>query len=266
MTLLQVDALSIATRDGAPLVDGLSFSLNAGERLGIIGESGSGKSLTSLAVCGLLPADLTATGSVHVGDLEVIGARESELIAIRGSRVGIVFQEPLTALDPLMRIGRQLAIVLRRFRGLRGAAIDDAALAALEEVHIRAPKRVLRAFPHEISGGERQRVAIALALASGPEILIADEPTTALDVTVQAEVLDLLDALVAERNMALLFITHDIAVVSRIADNVIVMRSGVEVERGTVRGIVHGAADAYTRDLIASAREFDDALAFGDIR
>ena len=190
MTLLRVRDLSVSARSGPPFVQNLSFALAAGERLGIIGESGSGKSLTALAICGLLPPDITASGTVHVGDVEMIRARESRRIAVRGARVGIVFQEPLTALDPLMRVGRQLSIVLKRFKHLHGDALNAAALAALTEVHIHSPLRVLHAFPHELSGGERQRVAIALALASGPDLLIADEPTTALDVTVQAEVLE----------------------------------------------------------------------------
>ncbi|MEV1202271.1 ABC transporter ATP-binding protein, partial [Microbispora rosea] len=215
MTLLTVAGLHVRGPEGRDLVSDVSFTLGAGERLGLIGESGSGKSMTALAITGLTPPGLTVAGSVvfdapgfdrSLDRIEVVGAGERRLTSLRGRVTSTVFQEPLTALDPLMRVGRQVAEPLRRRRGLRGRALHAAVTAALEEVRLADPERIARAYPHEISGGQRQRVAIAMALACDPALLIADEPTTALDVTVQADVLTLLDGLVEERGMALLFI------------------------------------------------------------
>lgn len=258
MTLLDVTALTVSAGSAA-LVSDLTFTMQPGQRLGLIGESGSGKSLTSLAVTGLLAPGLTAEGSVLLDGLEVIGASERRLRPARGPVAAIVFQEPLTALDPLMRVGKQVEEPLRRHLGLRGTALADAVRAALAEVALDEP-RFARAFPHELSGGQRQRVAIALALASRPKLLIADEPTTALDVTVQAQVLALLDRLVAERGMALLFISHDLAVVSQMTDEAIVMQRGLAVERGPVSDILRSPQHPYTADLVRSARALDDAL------
>ena len=258
MTLLSVSSLTVSSASSA-LVDGLSFAIEPGARLGLIGESGSGKSLTSLAVTGLLPPSLVASGWVLLDGVEVIGAPDRDLRPLRGPSAAIVFQEPLTALDPLMRVGKQIAEPIRRHRGLRGAELDAAVTAALDEVALGDP-RFARAFPHELSGGQRQRVAIALALASSPKLLIADEPTTALDVTVQAQVLDLLSSLVAARGMALLFISHDLAVVARMVDEAIVMQRGRAVERGPVLSLLRSPSHPYTQDLVRSARALDDAL------
>ncbi|GAA3892632.1 hypothetical protein GCM10022381_37890 [Leifsonia kafniensis] len=260
MSLVVVSDLSVATSDGVPLVRALSFELAPGERLGLIGESGSGKSLTALALTGLLAPGLGASGSVVLDGREIIGTDERELVTLRGRVAAVVFQDPLSALDPLMRIGAQLAEPLRRHRGLRGAALKMAVSDALTEVSLPDPERMARSYPHEVSGGQRQRVAIALALACRPQLLIADEPTTALDVTVQAEVLDLLDRLVAERNMALLFISHDLAVVARMADQVIVMRRGEAVESGSLAALLKAPGHPYTAELVASARALDVAL------
>ncbi|SEB50682.1 peptide/nickel transport system ATP-binding protein [Paramicrobacterium humi] len=259
MSLLEVSRLSVRTADGDALVDDLSFSLDAGRRLGLIGESGSGKSLTSLAVTGLLGAGLEASGSVLLDGQQVIGAPDRMLRPLRGPVASLVFQEPLSALDPLMRVGRQVAEPMRRHLGLRGAELDRAVAAALAEVSL-PDARIARAYPHELSGGQRQRVAIALALAAGPRLLIADEPTTALDVTVQDEVLSLLDRLVNERDMALLFISHDLAVVARMAENVVVLQHGRAVESGDVREVVAAPREPYTRRLVDSARLLDAAL------
>jgi ABC-type glutathione transport system ATPase component len=256
--LLSVENLSVRRSDGHELIHGLSFGLAPGERLGLIGESGSGKSLTALAVLGLLPPGLTAHGSVLLSGTQVVGAPGRRLDRLRGRAASVVFQEPLTALDPLMRIGRQVAGPIRRRRGLRGAALRSAVLAALEEVAL--PERVARAYPHEISGGQRQRAAIAMALACEPALLIADEPTTALDVTVQAEVLALLDRLIAARDMALLFIGHDLAVVAGVADRLIVLKEGSAVESGRTRDIVREPRHPYTRSLVDSARELEAEL------
>lgn len=262
--LLSVEGLTIrsnsAVADSRPLVHEVSFSLDRGDRLGLIGESGSGKSLTSLAIAGLLPTSLTPLGQITLSGVDVVGADDKTLRPLRGPVVSIVFQEPLTALDPLMRIGKQLAEPLRRHRGLRGAALHAAIRAALEEVALPDIERMLRAYPHEISGGQRQRVAIAIALASQPALLIADEPTTALDVTVQAEVLRLLDRLVTERGMALLFISHDLAVVSSMVSEVIVLSAGEAVERGHITTVLTEPQHEYTARLVASARALDDAL------
>lgn len=258
--ILDVHDLSVSARDGAALVHDVSFSIEAGERVSLIGESGSGKSLTSFAVAGLLPEGLTASGSVELDGVQVIGAPERELVPLRGKTVSFVFQEPLTALDPLMRLGQQVAEPLKRHLGLRGAALRTAVREALGEVRLPDPDRIARAYPHEISGGQRQRVAIAAALACRPRLLIADEPTTALDVTVQAEILTLLESLVAERGMSLLFVSHDLAVVSRMTERALVLRAGRVVEQGTIRRLLDAPEDPYTVELVHSARELDAAL------
>ncbi|TQS24960.1 ABC transporter ATP-binding protein [Microbispora sp. KK1-11] len=268
MTLLTVAGLHVRSPEGRDLVSDVSFTLDVGERLGLIGESGSGKSMTALAITGLTPPGMTVSGSVvfdapDLGRTEVVGAGERRLTSLRGRATSTVFQEPLTALDPLMRVGRQVAEPLRRRRGLRGRALDAAVTAALEEVRLPDPERIARAYPHEISGGQRQRVAIAMALACDPALLIADEPTTALDVTVQADVLALLDGLVQERGMALLFISHDLAVVSRIAERVIVLKNGAAVESGSIDEVVNAPRHPYTKDLVGSARRLDGALDWG---
>ncbi|MEW2487997.1 ABC transporter ATP-binding protein [Streptomyces sp. NPDC048411] len=260
MNILDVRDLGIRTADGRTLVDGLSLTIAPGERLGLIGESGSGKSLTTLAVLGLLPDGMTATGGVELAGTQIVGASEKRLTGVRGRDAAIVFQEPLTALDPLMRVGRQIAEPLGRRRGLRGAELKRAVMDALEQVRLPAPDRIARAFPHEISGGQRQRVALAMALACDPKLLIADEPTTALDVTVQSDMLDLLDTLVRERDMAVLFVSHDLAVVSKVTDRVVVMKDGRAVEEGDVRTIVREPREEYTKALVASARQLESAL------
>jgi peptide/nickel transport system ATP-binding protein len=262
--LLTLNNLSIATGDKT-LVSNLSFALNGGERLGLIGESGSGKSLTALAATGLLPAGLTASGSAVLAGQEVVGAPEKSLNALRGTAVAIVFQEPLTALDPLMRVGKQVAEPLARRasrdgRKLDGTTLEREVLALLHEVSLPDPARIARAYPHELSGGQRQRIAIAMALACRPDLLIADEPTTALDVTTQAEILKLIDRLVRERNMALLFISHDLPVVASTVERVVVLRNGEAVEAGPVDSVLSRPQHDYTQGLLAAARRFDDAL------
>ncbi|WP_064455670.1 ATP-binding cassette domain-containing protein [Streptomyces hygroscopicus] len=260
MTLLDVHGLTVRTADGRSLVSDLSFTVAGGERLGLIGESGSGKSLTTLAVLGLLPEGMSATGSVVLAGTQILGAREKELTAVRGRDAAVVFQEPLTALDPLMRVGRQVAGPLARRTGLKGGTLRAATLDALAQVRLPDPERIARAFPHEISGGQRQRVALAAALACEPALLIADEPTTALDVSVQAEMLGLIDTLVREREMAVLFVSHDLAVVAKVTDRILVMKDGRAVEEGTVRDVVGAPRQEYTRNLVASARTLESAL------
>lgn len=265
MRILDVSNLSVTTGDGTRVVSDISFTIEPGERLGLIGESGSGKSMTALAVMGLLPAELQASGSLLLGrgkeaPIQIVGSTEKSLNEIRGTVASIVFQEPLTALDPLMKIGRQLSEPIRRWQGLKGDTLHAAVIAALTEVRINNPERIAKSYPYEISGGERQRAAIAMALACEPALLIADEPTTALDVTVQAEILLLLDTVVSERGMSLLFISHDLAVVSRITDHVLVLKDGEVVESGSLHEILKTPRHSYTRELVTSARELDDAL------
>jgi peptide/nickel transport system ATP-binding protein len=262
--VLDIQRLSLAAGD-APLVTDLSFSIAPGERLGLIGESGSGKSLTAMAATGLLPRAIKASGSVLLGGQQVIGAPDRVLDGLRGTVAAFVFQEPLTALDPLLRVGKQVAEPLRRRARRDGHELSGSALrrevhALLEQVALPRPERIARSYPHEISGGQRQRVAIAMALACRPQLLIADEPTTALDVTTQAEILKLLDGLVRERGMALLFISHDLPVVSEIVDRVVVLKKGVAVEAGPVREVFGAPQDDYTRSLVAAAEAFDAAL------
>lgn len=205
--LVSVDRLTIPG-----ILDGITFDIGPGERMGLIGESGSGKSLTAMAIMGLLDPTLRAEGSVTVAGVEMVGSRDSVTRALRGNTVSMVFQEPMTALDPLMTVERQVA----------EACSPERARELLREVGIERPS----AYPHELSGGQRQRVLIALAIAGDPDILICDEPTTALDVTVQSQILELLDRLVRERGMALLFITHDLGVVTRMTDRIVVLRGG----------------------------------------
>ena len=262
MSLLSVKGLTISARD-KPLVSNLSFSMEQGSRMGLIGESGSGKSMTAMAITGLLPRSITVTGSIMLDGQEVVGASERVLGNLRGFASAVVFQEPLTALDPLMRLGQQIAEPLRRrFRreGLDDRHIKAEVLGLMERVALPQPERLARSYPYEVSGGQRQRVAIAMALACRPKLLIADEPTTALDVTTQAEVLQLLDALVRDLGMALLFISHDLPVVANVVDQITVLRHGETVEQGAVARVLHTPADPYTRQLVDAARSFDQAL------
>ncbi|MHA6691967.1 ATP-binding cassette domain-containing protein [Devosia sp. A449] len=262
MSLLTVENLSIRAGDKA-LVTDLSLSIAPGERVGLIGESGSGKSLTAMAITGLLPGNIVPSGSILFDGQQVIGASEAELGRLRGNAAAVIFQEPLTALDPLMRLGRQIEEPLRRRYRREGhdpAKIKTEVLELMERVALPQPERIAAAYPHEVSGGQRQRVAIAMALACRPKLLIADEPTTALDVTTQIEILKLLDTLVRELDMALLFISHDLPVVAMVVDRLTVLRQGVAVEQGPVREVLGAPQHAYTQTLVAAARAFDEAL------
>ena len=261
MNVLEVASLSVTSADGIARVRDVSFTVAQGERLGLIGESGSGKSLTAFAIIGLLPAGLEASGSVVLGGTEVIGAPEKHLVPLRGRVCSYIFQEPLTALDPLMKLGHQVAEPIARHQGLRGRALKRAVLDALDEVHLPEPERIAGSRSYEISGGQRQRVAIAMALACRPRLLIADEPTTALDVTVQSDVLALLDQLVAVRDMAMIFVSHDLAIVSRMTDHAIVMRAGEAVERGSIAELLASPQHPYTVAFAESAYRIEAGFA-----
>ena len=257
MTLLELDGLSVAT-GSTVIVQDVSFTLGPGERVGLIGESGSGKSLTALAVMGLLPDELTAAGAVRFDGRDLMALSDRQLGALRGDRIAMVFQEPMTALNPLMRVGRQVAEALRQHRPLGRTDAEARAEELLARVELPDPASAMRSYPHQLSGGQRQRVMLAMALACDPAVLICDEPTTALDVTVQARMLALIDRLVAEEGSALLFITHDLAVVSGRCERVLVMYGGRIVETGPTAAIFHAPRHPYTAGLLdASAATTD---------
>jgi peptide/nickel transport system ATP-binding protein len=254
-TLLEVDDLrvTLATAQGpAEALRGVSFTLQAGGTLGLIGESGCGKSMTALALMGLLPEGAKVTGSIRLADRELTALDDTAYSALRGDRIAMVFQEPMTALNPLHPIGRQIAEPLRLHRGLNASAARAEALRLLERVQLPKAERRLAAYPHQLSGGQRQRVVIAIALACGPDLLIADEPTTALDTTVQREVLDLLDELRRASGMALLLISHDLDLMAAHVDRLAVMYGGVIVESGPTRSVFERRAHPYTRGLFAA--------------
>lgn len=250
---LEITDLTIDIR-GRRVVDGVSLALGDGERLGLIGESGSGKSLTALAVLGLLPRGAIVGGSVVLDGRELVGLRDEEFARFRGRQAAIVFQEPATALNPVRTVGAQIAEPLRIHYGLSAAQARPRVLRLAEQVALPDPDRLIRQYPHQLSGGQRQRVAIAVALATSPRLLIADEPTTALDVTIQAGIIDLFDRTVADSGASLLFITHDLAVLSQIATTAVVLAGGRVVEEGSVRSIVHDPQHPVTRALAEAAR------------
>jgi peptide/nickel transport system ATP-binding protein len=258
VSLLSVEGLTVEL-GGAKVVDGVSFALERGERLGLIGESGSGKSLTALSVLGLLPEEARVGGRVSFDGRDLLRLGEGELCRLRGDRIAMIFQEPMTALNPTMRVGRQVAEVLRRHRGASRAEADTRTLELLARVEFHEPERIARAFPHELSGGQRQRILVATAIACSPALVLADEPTTALDVTVQAQVLRLLGRLVAEEDAALLLISHDLAVVSGMCERILVMHRGLLVEQGATAEILAHARHPYTQGLLATATALDGA-------
>jgi microcin C transport system ATP-binding protein len=263
--MLTVDKLSIANTLGVPLVDKLSYELRQGQTLAIVGESGSGKSIASLALLGLLPDSLTVTGEVKLANSTGMSAlpianekgRNAALRSIRGQRIGMVFQEPMTALNPLHTVGKQIAESLH-LSGVAKKQWREKSIALLNDVNINDPADKLNRYPHELSGGQRQRVMIAMALAQQPDILIADEPTTALDVTLQHEILELLDNLKRQHNMAMILISHDLNLVRRYSDDVIVMRQGHTIEQGQTAAVFSQPKAEYTRSLIK--QDFGQAL------
>jgi oligopeptide/dipeptide ABC transporter ATP-binding protein len=250
VVVLEVEDLTIRSGD-LDLVAGVSFTLAPGERLGIIGESGSGKSLTALSTMGLLPDGLRAEGRIRLDGLDgdPLSLPERDLARVRGGRISMVFQEPMTALNPVQRVGAQVEEVLRLHRRDK-RDVARTAVDLLERVRLPDPAAAAKAYPHQLSGGQRQRVMLAIALANDPAVLICDEPTTALDVTVQAQMLDLILAGVTERDAALLFITHDLAVVAQVCDRVLVVYGGRIVESGPIWDVFTNPRHRYTRGLL----------------
>src|SRR5262249_39719496 len=253
--LLRVDNLNVtfATQTGeVNAVRDVSLSIPESGTLGLVGESGSGKSATALAILRLLPPQARVSGAIHLGETDLLRLAEEDMRAVRGARVSMIFQEPMTALNPVMRVGDQVAeaVLAHRRAGKREAW--QRALEALREVAIPDAEHRARDYPHQLSGGQRQRVMIAMALVNHPQLLIADEPTTALDVTIQAQILDLLRSLREKYRLAMLFISHDLGVVSRVADQVAVMYAGEIVEMGGVERIFSSPAHAYTHGLIGA--------------
>ncbi|MEX8191941.1 ABC transporter ATP-binding protein [Comamonas guangdongensis] len=255
MPLLEVSNLSIQlqTRRGpAQAVRDVSFTLERGATLGLIGESGCGKSLTALALMGLLPEHAQVQGSIRLDGQELLGLSERRLCALRGNRLSMVFQEPMSALNPVHSIGRQVAEPLRLHLGLSRGQARARATELLERVGIAQAAQRLNDYPHQFSGGQRQRIMIAMALACGPDLLVADEPTTALDVTVQQRILDLLQELVAEHSMALVLISHDLGVIAQNVEQLLVMYGGSVVESGMTEAVFARRAHPYTRRLFAA--------------
>ncbi|WP_337878111.1 ABC transporter ATP-binding protein [Caldimonas sp.] len=254
-SLLEVRDLRVTLRTArgpAEALRGLSFSLQRGDTLGVVGESGCGKSLLALTLMGLLPDGARVSGSVRLDGRELLAQDEAAWCRLRGHRIAMVFQEPMTALNPLQPIGRQVAEPLRLHRGLDAKAARAEALRLLEQVRMPQAARRLDAYAHQLSGGQRQRVLIAMALACQPDLLIADEPTTALDVTLQREILQLMADLVAQRHMALMLISHDLAVIARNVRRVLVMYGGLGVEQGPVDQVLRRPLHPYTRGLLAA--------------
>jgi peptide/nickel transport system ATP-binding protein len=255
MTLLQVSDLRVrldTARGPADALRGIDLAIARGETVGLIGESGCGKSMTALALMGLLPDGAVTTGSIRFDGQELVGLPDARMAELRGRRIAMIFQEPMTALNPLHTIGAQVAEPLRQHLrvGAREARVE--ALRLLERVRLPQAAQRLDAYPHQLSGGQRQRVMIAAALACGPDLLIADEPTTALDVTIQAEILDLIAELVAGSGMALLLISHDLGVMARNVERVIVMYGGIVAESGPTASVFERLAHPYTRGLFGA--------------
>ncbi len=263
--LLKVEDLRVAfsgRRGQAMVLNGVDFALRAGETLCVVGESGCGKSMTALALLRLIPTPpgRITGGRVLFQDEDLLQADEARMRAVRGNRISMIFQEPMTSLNPVFTVGEQIAESLRLHAGLDDAAAHTRAVDMLRQVGIPAPERRVDEYPHQLSGGMRQRVMIAMALACRPDILIADEPTTALDVTVQAQIFDLLRELQREKGTAILLITHDMGAVAEMADRVMVMYAGRVVEQGTADEVLSAPAHPYTRGLIDCLPELGSSV------
>ncbi len=257
MALLEVSDLQIHFRtQGGGVnrsVDGLSFAVEEGETLAIVGESGCGKSITSMSILGLVPQPPgKIAGSIRFGDRDLLQLSDIEMRKLRGNEISMIFQEPMTSLNPVLTVGRQIAEVLRLHQKLDGGTATARAVELLGQVGIPEPARRVREYPHQLSGGMRQRVMIAIALACSPKLLIADEPTTALDVTIQAQILDLMRNLKTQTGAAIILITHDLGVVAEVAERVMVMYAGRKVEEAPVRELFRDMRHPYTRGLLGA--------------
>jgi peptide/nickel transport system ATP-binding protein len=253
--LLELDRLSIAfpAHNSRPAVDSLTLSIAPGEVLGLVGESGSGKSVTALAVLRLLDAAARVEGAIRFDERSLLTLSEEEMRRLRGCDISIIFQEPMTALNPVMPVGEQIAEAIRTHHPEHSRKqVRDAAIETMHAVALPDPERRLHDYPHQFSGGQRQRILIAMAIVNRPRLLIADEPTTALDVTVQAQILELLADLQKLYGLSMLFISHDLAVVSQVADRVAVMRHGLLLEEGPKQGIFESPQHPYTRSLLGA--------------
>ena len=264
-TILEVKDLSVAF-DGRTVVEGVNFTLRRGETLGIVGESGSGKSVSTLALMGLLPKQASVTGAANLGDTDLLSLSEEGFRTIRGKRISMIFQEPMTSLNPVQKCGEQVLEMMLEHgvkgseKGVRGSERTIAkqrVISLFEEVLLPRPEKIFDSYPHEISGGQKQRVMIAMALINKPDILIADEPTTALDVTVQKTILELLKDLQKKHGTSIIFITHDLGVIAQIADDIMVMYRGKVMEQGTAAEILHNPKEPYTQGLLACRPPLD---------
>ena len=254
--LIRLEGLSVDF-DGAPALAGIDLEVMGGEILGLVGESGSGKSVTWLAVLRLLPDHARVAGRALMDDQDLLTLPLTQIERLRGGRIGLISQDPTSALNPVLTVRRQLSEALRLHRGLSGRSLDAEALRLLDLVGIPAPRSRLASYPHELSGGQNQRVMIAMALAGQPDLLIADEPTTALDVTIQAQILDLLTDLRRELNMAIVLISHDLGVIAQTCDRVAVMYAGRLVETASAEALFTAARHPYTRGLLAALPTLD---------
>ena len=264
-TLLQVNNLSISffnKKKETEIIHNISYHLHTNEILGIVGESGSGKSVSSLAVLGLLPKKISKVtgGTIHFNKQDLALLSQKEFLNIRGNEIAMIFQEPMSSLNPSMTCGKQVIEILLQHTNLSKAEAKAETLSLFEKVKLPMPDRIYRAYPHEISGGQKQRVMIAMAIACKPKLLIADEPTTALDVTVQKDIIELLKQLQVEQQMSIIFISHDLALVSEIANRILVMYKGAIVEQGNVDDVFHNPQHTYTKALLSSKPSLDIRL------
>jgi peptide/nickel transport system ATP-binding protein len=253
--LIEVEGLGVrlnTSRGPAQAVRGVSFALKRGETLGLVGESGCGKSVTALSLMGLLPDSAVVAGSIRLDGEELVGLSDADYCRLRGNRISMIFQEPMTALNPMHTIGHQVAEPLRRHRDYSAAQARQEAIALLDRVGLPDPARRIDAYPHQFSGGQRQRVTIAMALACEPDLLIADEPTTALDVTIQGQILDLIAGLVDERGMSMILISHDLGVIAENVQRMMVMYGGTVVESGPTGEVFRRMGHPYTQGLFAA--------------